>query len=624
MVVLDYDLIKVFTSKQFGDINQLVMLALLELIDAKKDKANRSQSFQQSYELALLAHHFDKSNSSVLNLLANYKFHSWHKLSEETTWELQSMDTIRFGGQLSDRMLGVGDHLRLTIAIQDTEHATLHIIIGANEISVGGVKYLDIQFNPKFQDLDDRYKIRYVECKDFRSVSDFAHKALRNTNNNAIKADSYYILGKLAHTQKNLQLAYDCYQKATELVPDMILANYGAAQIYFAKKEFSKALDLFEKIHHLPRGADDKDTICYISLLKALSRGEYDNFEKLKEIAPGFQFQYDLWLAQGQARFKKPAEYLNAVKCLLEAKRALSEKHIEIPTNLLLNISTLYFNLKDYSNALSYIQLSLTSSPASKTFISSEVNNTGSEIYKLSDFEGVFYEWSEVHIAIKQDENDLNRFQILDSTILPFEIYIGAEILIEDSIWKITQVFSPTEFECCNTFNISISFENYIDLKFRPKVYFSTFSSNNVVTIFNYGRLLEETNMLNAAVCIFENILILHPSHAECKSAIYFIFYSSFVTYSSCIIYLGCFRLSFIQRACGKFEIAKKYLHKMIAIGEDSVDVHVALGEINVETGALDLAKSNFENAYAKVSFADYNFDGIALFCNHVLTVIES
>lgn len=42
----------------------------------------------------------------------------------------------------------------------------------------------------------------------------------------------------------------------------------------------------------------------------------------------------------------------------------------------------------------------------------------------------------------------------------------------------------------------------------------------------------------------------------------------------------------------------------MNSISEDTIDIEVALGEINVDNNALDQAKANFETAYAKVTKA--------------------
>lgn len=60
-------------------------------------------------------------------------------------------------------------------------------------------------------------------------------------------------------------------------------------QILFVRQEFPQALELFEKL--AAKHAEDKDTQAYVALLKAMLKQQLTSFDKLREIAPGFQYE---------------------------------------------------------------------------------------------------------------------------------------------------------------------------------------------------------------------------------------------------------------------------------------------------------------------------------------------
>lgn len=131
-----------------------------------------------------------------------------------------------------------------------------------------------------------------LQFRELGRVSDLARKALALSASPSLRADSHFLIGKVAHVRGNTSEAFDCYRRALKESPDLSLAAFGAAQILFSRAEFAAALELFEKV--LSKCPDDKDTQAYVILLKALHKGVVTHIDKLREIAPGFRFEIDL------------------------------------------------------------------------------------------------------------------------------------------------------------------------------------------------------------------------------------------------------------------------------------------------------------------------------------------
>jgi len=276
---------------------------------------------------------------------------------------------------------------------------------------------------------------RGLEVKDLAVVERLAQEALGRTTLPAVAAESHYILGKIAHTLRNPALALDLYWKALKDVKDMSLAAFGAAQILLSRREFAPSLELFEKV--LLQNPEDKDTQAYVMLLKAILKKEpAQHFDKLREVAPGFQHEVDLWLVQGQLRQADPLEHKRALRCFLNAKECMeaaaaqqqqkqqggisassssppssdSSRTAVVPPSLLSNISVLHHSLGNLDRALEYSKLTL------RAFQQSQLPRTNSDtgsssgssaagegiVFESADLDGVFYTWAKEPLCYLQ------------------------------------------------------------------------------------------------------------------------------------------------------------------------------------------------------------------------------
>ena len=60
--------------------------------------------------------------------------------------------------------------------------------------------------------------------------------------------------------------------------------------------------------------------------------------------------------------------------------------------------------------------------------------------------------------------------------------------------------------------------------------------------------------------------------------------------------------MSYICKASGKFDKAKKYLQKLVSMGDESIGTEIALGSLSLEMNEFDQAKTHLETAFLKVS----------------------
>jgi tetratricopeptide (TPR) repeat protein len=296
-----------------SDVNQLVLQSLLELVEAKKDRTNRIALRQKAYEYLYLGSKLDPNHPSILILLANHDFHSWRSITLEPNGYLLSNDKILVPFKGYNEVFEEGNQIKLKSFDEGSygnEKITNHVIVGRKEgvwedyellfpslasfeeqagqdiTSRNQRKYYEITITPILSSLASfPYKITEIEVKNLKAVVSNATKALFSTNLPSVKAECYYILGKVYHIHQNLQQAFEYYGKSLSLAGDMAPAAFGAAQIYFARQDYPNSLKLFSDI--LQGNADDKDTLSYVKLLKGILHDEITPIEKLREIAPG-------------------------------------------------------------------------------------------------------------------------------------------------------------------------------------------------------------------------------------------------------------------------------------------------------------------------------------------------
>ncbi|KAJ1439799.1 hypothetical protein B484DRAFT_427567, partial [Ochromonadaceae sp. CCMP2298] len=552
-----------------ANVKVLVLLALVEQVAAKKDRTNRLQFRRNAHEYSLLAHSIDRTNAPALNLLANHQFHSWTRTSFDRggCFVLGPAHLLVPTASLGDCLLPQ-NQLRIDAAGSGTDasspvHKILAICSNAADfpalspelaaifssdwgIAMSQQEVTVVTVSPRLPPTvlarDSAVPglcvvpCARVECKDLLAVERYAQQAIRHASNSAVVAESHYLLGKVAHSLGDADLALDLYWQALKGAPDMALPAFGAAQIMLSRREYPNSLELFEKV--LLKNPEDKDTQAYVMLLRAVLKKEPAQFDRLKEIAPGFQHEVELWLIQGQLRQGDPAEFKNALKCFLTAKDCLdheaslgAEGARAVPATVLSNISVLQHSLGNLDKALLYSKQTLLAFRVPAPASSSPPPDAGPD-FQSAELEGVFYQWAEqgvcrVTVGEAPASSRQERFLVVgsadgegngESVSLLLLVAVGQQVMVGGVKYLVDAIPSASEMLCSSAVKlgrVSASTPAPAQYEVRVKEPFGNFCDSSLTYCFNFARLLEDEGHTRAATELYEHILKRHPSFIE-------------------------------------------------------------------------------------------------------------
>lgn len=571
-----------------ADVPQLVLWALLKLVEANKDKAGRSKLRQQAFDLAFLAHNLDPMNASALNLLANHRFHAWQSVP------LTASDTMAMDVDSSSYacMLVEGDVMRLSAAVEllgckPGNQLRLHLLPGKPTVhtitaiaaNAEGGGELEVRFTPPVAAHGLPLQVEQLELKNLLDVAEFAQRALAATTVKAVRAESCYILGKVAHTQGDAKTAYAYYGEAIAEVPDMALAAYGAAQIVFAGKDYDKALELFEKVHKVT--PDDKDTLAYVTLLRGIQKGQAAPLDKLRECSAGFQFEVDLWLSQAQLRHRlktdSQVDHLSALRCYSHAVECMKAGRQAVPDAVLNNMGVLYYALGNKDKALECIVEVMgrntveLAQDGTQWFLGAEVSDLAHRVAADPLCMGTLL--AAPHSADGGPSNSI--YKADDDVDLSAFVAPGARVLVGDCLVEVDAV-NGSELICLPAPR-AISSSTAQHLPLRTIAALDLTADGLQGYAFNLARVLEDLGHTSSAVELYSALVKKHPALLDC--------------------YL---RLSAIARSLGQLDTATSWLHRAQRCREDSVEIAVGFGDLMLLTGKSEEAKKAYEKVYVK------------------------
>ena len=261
-----------------------------------------------------------------------------------------------------------------------------------------------------------------------------------------------------------------------------------------------------------------------MALLKAILKQQETNFEKLREIAPGFQYEVDLWILQAQIREKNPSGHVQALKCYLNALDIIELQwgsKTAAPAALLSNIAVLHHSLNKLEKALEFSKLSLRANAETST-----KEDILTELIS-ADFEDVFYCWSEgicqLVLSVANDNESTLSFEVvtpsdtegqdlfdLSSIVVP-----GSEILLNDTKYSVKAVTVRT-LDCIRS-PLPIFGTDSQPIVLKVKKAIGGFSDSSITYCYNFARQLEDIGHTNAAIELYFALLKRHPSFIECE-----------------------------------------------------------------------------------------------------------
>ena len=557
----------------------LVLKALLLQVDAQKcDRSKRAAFRESAFENCLMARYIDSQCAPALVQMANHLFYTWKRI--ECECHATSPYSVRLSSTGSGQF-AVGDLLRFNRSKEDPYIIRI-LLPDEDELVIT----LDRSVEGEASGTGD---ITSVELCELGEVARLANEAVACSGNKDSTVEGNYILGKVYHAQGNIDKALEYYLKANEST-DMMLAAFGLGQILYSRQEFGAAFSIFEKI--LVTYPHDKDSQAYVALLKGILKQESTSFDTLREVAVGFQLEYDLWLLQGQLRLGNPSEYSAALKCLLTARQLLIAKKEPAPADLLSNIAVLKQHVGQVKEALEFMTQALRYVPANADKV--DQVHTLNPDFKSSELEGIFYSWSSPLCQLKYQSfsaaTSSSAFASADAfTDLSEHVRVGDRVCIGDIVYTVNTV-SEDQLEAYSPVQLDLSTFDAMDedeeastptvlldlhLKERGDNFYP-----NITLSYNLARILEELGSSGAAVEIYSEILKQHPNFIEC--------------------YL---RLSELARSRGRTTEAAKWLAVALEVDKEEPDVNVSLGDLQSQAKELDRAKKSYESVIEKVCF---------------------
>lgn len=223
------------------NVDALVLLSLVERVESHKvDKKKRNDCRAIANELCVLAAQIDPTCAMALNHLANYSFYSWKLVHPSGL--ITSSKEILLSPSTGVPTLEVGDMLQIRKSFVTTV-ASVNVIDNQVEVMLATEIPHEWVAEQTLVEMKDNAKINEVKT--------LTTRALRATNNPSIKAESFYIFGRLYHMMRDYEIAFQLYEEALNLQPDMPLAAFGLGQLYMAKQDYSSALEKFNSVSAL-------------------------------------------------------------------------------------------------------------------------------------------------------------------------------------------------------------------------------------------------------------------------------------------------------------------------------------------------------------------------------------
>jgi tetratricopeptide (TPR) repeat protein len=203
----------------------------------KADKKKRNECRSVANELCVLAAQIDPTCAMALNHLANYSFYNWrlvHPSGVISSPKLLILSTVT-----GIPTLQVGDMVQIRKAFVTT---IAEVQIFDNQVEI------TLETEAPREWVGEKTLVEMKDTAKINEVKTLTTRALRATNNPSIKAESFYIFGRLYHMIRDYEIAFQLYEEALNLQPEMPLAAFGLGQLYMAKQDYASALEKFNSV----------------------------------------------------------------------------------------------------------------------------------------------------------------------------------------------------------------------------------------------------------------------------------------------------------------------------------------------------------------------------------------
>ena len=547
-----------FCDSQWDNAQAYVVLGLLELQSALKDKEHQRELRQNAYEYFTLARQSSSSCAVALNHLANQLSFRWIALSQYKC-SVQDKSHIRITcpvagisgvEQSASKAIVAGDTLRINkkfvLWVSEISEAVADGESGLSSVVTCDVPEELLSHVPVTENGDGvpLSPITSLELKQTNLVRTLASEAYRSTGVNQVKAESCYLIGRVHHQGGKVEMAARFYEQSKMLV----LSVYGLGQLLMSEQNYQEAIDMFNVV--LRTHPEDKDTQAFLAMTKCLMTGEILPMDKLKEVCTGFVWEADLWILQGRERLKIPAERSSALKCLENGLACCEAQQLLVDPNLLSNIAMLHH----YSGSggggtgtgsgqllsMKFMRRALKTAHVHNLHLNDPATLPPPSLNIKCVDNDVFYSWSAVicHVVIGDEVSDgveESKSNGETPTLLSGRTRHIRAVVSEDSVCAdLTSLFAAGHHVLlggdvlCEIEEVGSGAFSGVSLVPLPvgthvslqhKVYHRNFNTETVTMVYDYARILEDSGKTLAAQELYAEILKLHPSFLECEFA---------------------------------------------------------------------------------------------------------
>lgn len=312
-------------------------------------------------------------------------------------------------------------------------------------------------------------------------------------------------------------------------------------------------------------------------LLKSIHKKEHASFDKLREIAPGFVFEADLWLTQGDTmQSKGPSEYSTALKCFEMALDCMDRQGLVPHRQVFLNMGVLHHAMGNLKAAKKFICHSLSAVTRSSDDCTEEIN----PIFRRPEND-IFYWWSEPLCSIEVCDADALQEEGLpygqcymrltvgnsDELSLAALFQVDDDLLVGDFVLRVLAV-GKASLKCAGMINVPFGCSWQVQKK-NPG---NNFNKDTITNCFNLARVQEDSGNLQAAREIYIELLKRHPSYVECTTC------NSMHWILVIHHFPGYLRLSLMARDIGRSEEATHWVSQALIIDPSNADAIVVNG----------------------------------------------
>ncbi|CAI5712020.1 unnamed protein product [Hyaloperonospora brassicae] len=328
------------------NVDAVIANALWQLASQGREERAVSMRNESSRFMMMIhhAHAIDKTNPTVLNHLANHYFSQWIPLP-------CTVSVVR-GSSIVATSKDISNEVSPGQIICIGDKYVAYISRDEDAVTSSGLK-LDGPYR------DESATATNIARKDYDKMFTLAGNAFHSTRIPEIRSESCYLMGRGCHAQGKYKDAYSYYFNAGRLWPKFVLPWFGLAQMYYERKEFTKAASYLEKANKAY-----PENVEILSLLGDVygKLGKKDEavvlLRRVVELEPG---NVEALIGTAELLHASPErkDQIIAVSSYIAAQKVMSNASERVPMEVYVNLGVLQQRVGKTADAIKCFQKAL-------------------------------------------------------------------------------------------------------------------------------------------------------------------------------------------------------------------------------------------------------------------------